>query len=108
MFSARLQKNMSNTLLNTKYIDLKYPLNDLTDLIVPQVHLGNFTHEGIFDSLDVLGAHSGKSEPSGFINHHRAPCRESRTKDPPPKAQASVHNLCFASMHSSRHKCAVF
>ena len=53
-------------------------------------------HEDIFDTLDVLGAHSGESEPSGFINHHRAPCRQSRRKkEQAPKAHASAHNLCF-------------
>lgn len=52
--------------------------------------------------------HSGKSQPSGFINHHRALCRKSRTKEPLPKAHPSVHNLCFASLYSSRHNCAIF
>jgi len=29
-------------------------------------------------------------------------------KEPAPKAQACAHNLCFASLDSSRHECPVF
>lgn len=79
---TKLKDNMSNTSLNTKQIDFKNPVNSLTDLLVRTTSIfGKLYTRGIcFDTFDVLGAHSGTSEPSGFINHRRTPCGESKTK----------------------------
>lgn len=33
-------------------------------------YLEYFTHDVFFDTLVILGAHSGTSEASGIINHH--------------------------------------
>lgn len=47
-------------------------------LILLEVHL---TRGDIFDTVDVLGAHSGTSDLNGFINLHRAWSKKFRTKN---------------------------
>lgn len=53
----------------------------LNDLVRAPSTFGNLSTWGyFFQTINISGARSGMSGPGGFINHHRAPCGESKTK----------------------------
>lgn len=56
-----------------------------------------------FDTLGILGAHSGTSEPSGIINHRgRALRGDSKTKQRCQKHKLLSAVFCSSSLHSPR------
>lgn len=88
-----------------KHADSKNPINSLIDLAGATRIFEKPLNMGIlFDTLGVLGAHSGTPELCGLLIIAGL-CAESQTKKtqaPPP-----IRNLCFATKHSPRRKCVI-